>query len=548
MKIALAQVNPIVGDVTGNIEKIKIILKSIEVGSADLIVFPELFLTGYPPCDLLNIPCFIERIEKAHLEVRRLSIERPDMGILFGSVVRSNHKGLLNAAILYENGVELLVQGKQLLPTYDVFDEKRYFQSSIVGQICISRGLKIGVSICEDAWNDPDFEREQLYDTNPIEELANNGAELMINISASPYHLRKEHTRYHRFANHAKKWNTPVIVVGQVGANDELIFDGGSMAIDANGEIIEQLTAFQEEVRIIETTNKGSKDNYKSIEEMETLRQALVLGIRDYLSKCGFSKAVIGLSGGIDSALTTCLAVDAIGKENVHAITMPSMYSSIGSINDSKKLSENLGINCDIIPIDTILRKYKAALEDSFNNLDSQSPDDVTEQNLQARIRGNILMAYSNRTGSIVLATGNKSELAVGYCTLYGDMSGGLAVISDLSKQLVYKLAQWYNHEREIIPEAILNKAPSAELAPNQKDQDTLPPYDVLDGILEMYIESYKSKTEIIQAGFDADTVDWVIKAVNHNEYKRKQAAPGLRVTTKAFGKGWRMPIASKRS
>ncbi|MCF7811788.1 NAD(+) synthase, partial [bacterium] len=307
-------------------------------------------------------------------------------------------------------------------------------------------------------------------------------------------------------------------------------------------------TSFQEDVKIIETNDNGSQDNCILIEEMETLRHALVLGIRDYLSKCGFTKAVIGLSGGIDSALTTCLAVDAIGKENVHVITMPSMYSSIGSINDSKELSENLGIKCDIITIDSILRKYKAALEDSFRNTNLASPNDVTEQNLQARIRGNILMAYSNRTSAIVLATGNKSEIAVGYCTLYGDMSGGLAVISDLSKQLVYKLARWYNHEKEVIPEAILNKAPSAELAPNQKDQDTLPPYEILDGILEMYIESYKSRDEIIQTGYDADTVDWVIKAVNRNEYKRKQAAPGLRVTTKAFGKGWRMPIASKQS
>jgi len=551
MKIALAQMNPIVGDVMGNLEKMKNTLKSIEIGSADLIVFPELFLSGYPPNDLLNLPSFIDRLERTLDEVSRISVERTDIGILLGTVIRNdktNGNKLYNAAVLYENGNMLFVQRKQLLPTYDVFDEKRYFQEGQISQLYKFRGVKLGISICEDAWNDPDFEAEQMYEANPIAELAQGGAELMINISASPYHLRKEYARFKRYANNTRKWKTPMVIVGQVGANDELIFDGGSMAIDAQGKIIAQLTPFKEEVRIVNTDAEGTENEYKSLPDMESLRQALALGIRDYLRKCGFNKAVIGLSGGIDSALTTCLAVDAIGSDNVHVITMPSRYSSVGSVNDSLELSRNLGLSCDTVPINAVLDEYISTLDKPFSGLVPVTKHDVTEENLQARIRGNILMAYSNRTGSIVLATGNKSELAVGYCTLYGDMSGGLAVISDLPKQLVYELARWYNRDHEIIPQAIIDKPPSAELAPNQKDQDTLPPYDVLDGILEMYIENYKSKDEIIRAGYNAETVDWVIKAVNRNEYKRKQAAPGLKVTTNAFGKGWQMPNAAKNT
>ncbi|NQU06863.1 MAG: NAD+ synthase [Calditrichaeota bacterium] len=552
MKIALAQMNPIVGDVEGNLEKMRNTLKSIEVGSADLLVFPELFLCGYPPNDLLNLPGFIDRLERALDEVSKISIERSDIGILFGTVIRKDKatgsNKLYNAALLYENGNKLFVQCKQLLPTYDVFDENRYFQESITSRIYKFRGVKLGISICEDAWNDPDFETEQMYETNPIAELARDGAELMINISASPYHLRKEHTRFNRYVNHARKLKTPMVIVGQVGANDELIFDGGSMVIDAHGKVIVQLTSFKEKVQIVDTDIEGTEGNFQSLPDMESLRQALALGIRDYLAKCGFNKAVIGLSGGIDSALTTCLAVDAIGSENVHVITMPSKYSSTGSINDSLDLSRNLGISCDTVPIDAILSEYISALGKSFSELKQASNHDVTKENLQARIRGNLLMAYSNRTGAIVLATGNKSELSVGYCTLYGDMCGGLAVISDLPKKLVYELAAWYNRDHEVIPQAILDKPPSAELAPNQKDQDTLPPYDILDGILEMYLENYCSKDEIIKAGYDAETVDWVIKAIDRSEFKRKQAAPGLRVTTKAFGKGWRMPIAAKNN
>ncbi|MDP8240177.1 MAG: NAD+ synthase [Candidatus Hatepunaea meridiana] len=561
MQITLAQMNPVVGDIDGNINKLKNVIDGIKPGATDLVVFPEMYLCGYPPRDLLNLPWFIDRLEESLDRIKEISFDRPDLGILFGTVRHSGKvtgKGLFNSALLIENGKLLFEQHKQLLPTYDVFDEQRYFDVSHSSQVYNYRGVKLGISICEDAWNDPDFEEKlrqvltpdatPIYDRNPIAMLAHNNAELLINISASPYHLHKDQIRNERYAHHSRRWGVPLIFVGQVGANDDLIFDGRSMAFDKQGRIFAIAKAFEEDVITIDSAQTGSDDEYTGLPDMEALRRALVLGIQDYFRKCGFKTAIIGLSGGIDSALTTCLAVDAIGSENVRVITMPSQFSSTGSVDDSLQLARNLGIQCDIIPISDIFDQYVTSLKMPFEGLSS----DVTEENIQARIRGNLLMAYANKYGGIVLATGNKSELAMGYCTLYGDMSGGLAVISDLPKMIVYELSRWYNdpnfQSSEIIPQAILDKAPSAELRSDQKDEDSLPPYPILDEILEMYLEKRLSPQQIVSSGFDSETVNQVIRTVDLNEYKRLQAAPGLRVTTKAFGTGWRMPIASKRS
>ena len=547
LRVAIAQLNPIVGDVQGNIDKLRDSLDLIKPGDADLIIFPELYLCGYPPRDLLNLPWFIDRIESGLEEVMRISAFRTDIGILMGTVRRNDRKmgrGLFNSALLIEAGELLFETHKRLLPCYDVFDESRYFDTGEESIMFLYRGEKLGISICEDAWNDPQFEKHVNYEVNPIEDLARAGTSLLINISASPYHLKKEYERFERYSHHSQRWNIPLIYAAQVGANDDLIFDGRSMVIDKKGGLVARFAAYEEEIGIVDTDHEGSQEDYSDMPDMESLRRALVLGISDYVTKSGFKTALVGLSGGIDSAVTCCLAVDALGKENVRGLTMPSQYSSEGSIKDSIKLAENLGIRCDIVPISDVFKQYLTSLKEPFRGL---SPD-LTEENIQARIRGNLLMAYSNKFGGLVLATGNKSEVAVGYCTLYGDMCGGLAPISDLPKGMVYQLAEWYNREHELIPNAVLSKAPSAELKPNQKDQDTLPPYDVLDGILEMYLENRRSGDEIVAAGFDEKTVEWVIQAVDRSEYKRRQAAPGLRVTSKAFGTGWRMPIASCRT
>jgi len=547
VKIALAQLNSTVGDIRSNLAILKQTVDGIKTGSADLVVFHELYLCGYPPRDLLSLPWFIDRLESSLDEVKNISNSRPDLGIILGTVRRSGivgGKGLYNSAVFIQDGKLIFEQHKQLPPTYDFFDESRYFDAGSANQVFDYKGEKLGISICEDAWNDPDFEEKLFYSHNPIEVLARNNASLMINISASPYHLHKDKIRYGRYSHHARKWGVPMFFIGQVGGSDDLIFDGRSMAFDAEGRHIALLKPFEEDVCIVDSSQVGSEDEYTSLPDMEALRKALTLGIRDYLAKCGFKNAILGLSGGIDSALTACLAVDAIGCENVRAITMPSDYSSRGSVNDSLKLAKNLDIKCDVIPISNILAQYEASLKEPFAGFEP----DVTEENLQARIRGNMLMAYSNKFGGIVLATGNKSELAVGYCTLYGDMSGGLAVISDLPKMMVYQLARWYNREEDIIPQTILNKSPSAELKPGQTDQDTLPPYEILDDILDMYLEQRLSEDEIVERGFDRETVNWVVKAIDRSEYKRRQAPLGLRVTTRAFGAGWRMPIAARRA
>ncbi|MEO0206627.1 MAG: NAD+ synthase [candidate division WOR-3 bacterium] len=545
MKIILAQSNPVVGNIEGNLNKLIQTLKQAQNENPDLIVFPELFLSGYPPQDLLERKWFIKKIEKAIEEIVTLSSFYPDTGIIFGAPMfsyKNTGRGLHNSAVFVYRGLIIHTQHKSLLPTYDVFDEARYFDPADEIKPIRFKEEMLGISICEDAWNIPELWHRQFYDHDPIGILAQKGATILINISASPFTMGKEEIRYKILQSHAKKYHIPFIFVNQVGGNDELIFDGRSMVIDKNGEPVDVLPAFDECIKTIETSSRGDSKNYTPLDHIESVYNALVLGLRDYLRKCGFTKVVLGLSGGIDSALVACIAVDAIGKENVIAVTMPSQFSSAGSMEDSKKLAENLGIELKIIPITDIYDSYLKTLKDVFKGKEF----DTTEENIQARIRGNILMALSNKFGYLVLTTGNKSELAVGYCTLYGDMSGGLAVIADVPKTMVYKIAKFINSKKETIPLAIINKPPSAELRPNQLDQDTLPPYEILDPILQSYIEDGLSREEIVAAGYKEEIVEWVIKAVNKNEYKRRQAPPVLKVTSKAFGLGRRMPIAAK--
>jgi NAD+ synthase (glutamine-hydrolysing) len=546
MKITIAQLNPTVGDIEGNLRRIIEIMSEFS-GKTDLIVFPELFLVGYPPQDLVERSWFISKIDQAINRLVMESSNYPETGILFGAPVptgRKKGKGLANAAVLVYQGAKLFTQAKSLLPTYDVFDEARYFDPALEAGVIRFKNEVLGVSICEDAWNDAKlWPGSKIHEEDPISKLVGSGATLVINISASPFYLGKEEIRYRLVQNHARKYRIPFIFVNQVGANDELIFDGGSMVFDRTGNPIYLAPYFQEELHSVESNSLGNQE-YKSSELTESLYSALTLGVKDYLRKCGFQKAVIGLSGGLDSALTCCLAVDAIGKENVLGISMPSPYSSLGSVEDSRKLAANLGIEFKVIPIANIFNDYLEALEEHFEGMKA----DTAEENIQARIRGNILMAFSNKFGSITLSTGNKSEMAVGYCTLYGDMSGGLSVISDVPKTIVYELAEFVNREKERIPRAIIDKVPSAELKPDQKDQDTLPPYPILDRILQHYVEDGYSVEEIIALNFDPETVKWVARTVDRNEYKRRQAAPVLKVSSKAFGGGRRMPIAKKLS
>jgi len=544
MKITIVQIDPIVGDITGNTARLLDVVKQYNF-TTDLIVFPELYLTGYPPRDLLGKPGFINRTREALQEILLASKAYPDLGILFGMPLESEigtGKGLYNSAVLVYGGEVLFKQHKSLLPFYDVFDESRYFVPASGVKTVMFKGSCLGITICEDAWNIPAMHpAEWRYFTDPQQKLAEQGAEIFINISASPYYLAKEDLRYEIFRNHAIKYRIPFIYVNQIGANDELVFDGRSMIIDKQGGILKRLPAFREAVYTFDTEDPP-KSCLEPEQHMESLYNALVLGIGDYFKKSGFVRAIIGLSGGVDSALTAVLAAEALGRENVLGISMPSRYSSAGSVADSRSLAGNLGIDLKIIPIVPVYEAYMHSLKDHF----AGSKPDVTEENIQARIRGNILMAFANKLGGMVLSTGNKSELAVGYCTLYGDMCGGLCVLSDVPKTMVYKLSRYINKEKEIIPIATLEKEPSAELRPGQKDQDTLPPYEVLDAILNDYIEENLSIAEIISRGYDPDTVKWVVRAVNHNEYKRKQAAPGIKVSSKAFGIGRRIPIAAK--
>ncbi|MFA6032571.1 MAG: NAD+ synthase [Myxococcota bacterium] len=545
MKVAVAQLNPVVGDVEGNVDRMIGVVKS-HAGSCDLVVFPELSVTGYPPRDLLERRWFIRKVETA---VRRLSASTADTraALIFGAPVISGVRsgtGLYNAALFACGGAVKAVRPKTLLPSYDVFDEVRYFDAGDAPALLDFCGERIGVTVCEDAWNDPAmWPAGRRYTRNPVEDLASMGATLMVNISASPFEAGKPALRRRLISGHASRHRVPFIYVNQVGGNDELIFDGASLCVDRRGLPIHVSPSFQEHVAVVDTAAAGrAHEEFPVQGEAESICNALVLGVRDYLHKTGFKKAVVGLSGGIDSAVVCSIAVRALGAENVLGITMPSPYSSGGSVADSRALAANLGVELREIPISGVFQSYLDVLEPQF----AGRVPDVTEENIQARIRGGYLMAFSNKYGYMVLSTGNKSEVAVGYCTLYGDMCGGLSVISDVPKTMVYRLAEWMNRDGAVIPRPTIEKPPSAELKPGQRDQDSLPPYDILDAILEYYVEDGLCAEEIEAKGQDRATVDWVIGTVNRNEYKRRQAATGLRVTSKAFGAGRRIPLAAK--
>jgi len=545
MKVTVAQLDPIIGDVQGNLDTAVRVIRGAAQEKSDLVVFPELFLVGYPPKDLLEIPGFLRQVEKACEEIAALSEKTGETGVIMGAPTRgktNRGKGLYNSALFFFRGKTKICQRKSLLPTYDIFDEARYFDPAGRIETLSFRGEKIGVSICEDAWNDPSqWPEGRMYSFDPIETLANSKVTLFINISASPFNIGKERIRLNIMSGHAKKHSTPFLYVNQVGGNDELLFDGRSIYLNESGKPVVVFESCKEQVETIETDFKDEVP-YETQEQTASAHDALVMGIRDYMRKCGFESAVVGLSGGIDSAVTASLAVRAIGEKNVLGVALPSPFSSKGSVEDSKRLAENLGITLDVVPISGIYRSYLDTLERFF----SETERDVTEENIQARIRGNILMAFSNKFGHLLLTTGNKSELAVGYCTLYGDMSGGLAVLSDVPKTMVYALANLLNSGGNVIPRQIIDKAPSAELRPDQKDSDSLPPYELLDRLLTLHIEERMSTDDLISMGYDLKTVQWVVSRVAQNEYKRKQAPLGLRVTTKAFGMGRRMPIAAK--
>ncbi|MCK5161768.1 MAG: NAD+ synthase, partial [Candidatus Aureabacteria bacterium] len=513
MKITIAQLNPVIGDIKGNIKKASRAITVSKTENPDLIVFPELYLTGYPPRDLLDSKWFLEQVNQAEKKLIQISRKNPGMGILIGTVLPSkNKKGkkLHNAAVLFYKGKIISKTYKTLLPSYDVFDETRYFQHGKEIKPVKFKGNKIGITICEDAWNIHTPLLKERYHIDPVKLLAAKGIDLLINISASPFHIGKESLRRKLFTNHAKKYKIPVVFVNQIGGNDELIFDGRSMFFDKRGNLNTILPSFEEKIKTVDTASNESI-NYTPQKKIESLYNALVLGLKDYTHKCGFKKVILGLSGGIDSAVTCCIAKDALGKENVIGITMPSRYSSMGSIEDSKKLSKTLGIKFETIPIKNLFSTYLRSLKKQFAGRKSN----IAEENIQARIRGNILMALSNKFGYMVLSTGNKSEAAVGYCTLYGDMSGGLSVLSDVPKTLVYKLADYINKDKIIIPEKTITKVPSAELRPNQKDQDTLPPYEILDKIIELYIDRHLSIKEISSKRIPLKTVKWVVNAIN---------------------------------
>ncbi len=539
MIIALASVNPTVGNSNFNFKKIKEnVNKAINL-RADLIIFPELSICGYPPLDLLDKKTFIDECIDSLDGIAKLSEK---ISIVVGGITRDTDMigtNNFNSAIFCEKGEIASIHNKTLLPNYDVFDEVRYFEPSKKNVLARIKGKKIGISICEDAWNDKDFWIHRKYENDPIESIIQQKPDFLINISASPFSIGKEKIRTEMFSQIAKKNNLPVIFVNQVGANTDLIFDGGCKVFDSSGNLIIASNRFEEQLVLFDTEKKYDNINYIPPDDIEDIFNALVLGIRDYCSKSGFNKIVLGLSGGIDSALVAALASFAIKSENVLCVMMPSQYSSEGSINDSQRLLKNLGLSGTTIPINVLFNEYQSSLKNEF----AGTNEDITEENLQSRIRGNLLMALSNKFGYLLLATGNKSEFATGYATLYGDMCGGLAPISDLYKTTVYELASYINREKELIPKEIIQKIPSAELKPNQTDKDTLPPYDILDKILYQYIEESKEEEDIIKSGFDKELVRKILKMVDRAEYKRKQAAPGLKITNKAFGTGRRFPI-----
>ncbi len=543
MKIALGQINPTVGDFSGNAIKITRFALQARTAGAGLILFPELSVCGYPPLDLVENPSFVAR---SRASIERIAAETQGIAVICGlptpAAAESGKKVMNSAALLREGRIDF-IQSKMLLPTYDVFDESRNFAPASSQKLFRLCGNQIALTICEDAWNDKRFWNRRLYGVDPVEELVQAGGNFVLNISASPFWLGKREFRRDMLASIARNQKVPVAMVNQVGGSDSLVFDGSSLVLAPDGNVIAQGKSFEEDLIYFDSEKLTGDVHQQHDTEEAGAYQALVLGTRDYVHKCGFERAIIGLSGGIDSALTACIATEALGPENVIGVGMPGPYSSKGSIDDARELAENLKIRFELLSIAEIYTAACKTLAPVFSGM----PQDVTEENIQSRARGMLLMAMSNKFGALVLSTGNKSELAVGYCTLYGDMVGGLAVISDVPKTLVYRVSAYINSRRRVIPQATLDKAPSAELRPDQKDSDSLPPYDVLDPILEDYLEDSSSAEQIARSrNFDPELVRRVIRMVERSEYKRQQAAPGIKISPKAFGYGRRFPIAAK--
>jgi NAD+ synthase/NAD+ synthase (glutamine-hydrolysing) len=543
VKIALGQINPTVGDFVGNAAKIVQYATQARQRGAEIVLFPELSICGYPPRDLVERTSFVARNREVAEEIARQTV---GITVVAGLVTPANShtgKSVMNSAAVLRDGKIAMIQSKRLLPTYDVFDEMRNFAWAERQDVFREHNVPVALTICEDAWNDKDFWDRPLYGKDPVADLMSAGGRILLNISASPFYVGKPELRCKMLTAIAKKYKVPVALCNQVGGNDSIIFDGASVVISPRGEVLAQGRPFEEDLVFCDTDASSGDLHPQLVGEEPNAYAALVLGTRDYVHKCGFKRALIGLSGGIDSALTAAIAVDALGAENVMGVGMPGPYSSQGSINDAEALAKNLGIRFALIPIDKIVESFSETLAPVFSGY----KEDTTEENIQSRVRGNILMSLSNKFGALVLSTGNKSELAVGYCTLYGDMAGGLAVISDVPKTLVYRLSRYVNARREIIPQSTIDKPPSAELRPDQKDTDSLPEYDVLDAILDDYVEDMKSASDIAKAhGFDLALVKRVIAMIERTEYKRQQAAPGLKISPKAFGVGRRFPIAAR--
>jgi NAD+ synthase (glutamine-hydrolysing) len=543
VKIALGQINPTVGDFSGNAAKIIQFSLQARSAGAGLILFPELAVCGYPPRDLVERPWFVARSQGT---VEKIAGATQGIAVICGTVTPAeaeSGKKVMNSAALLRDGHIEFIQSKMLLPTYDVFDEMRNFAPAKSQQLFSFCGKQMALTICEDAWNDKRFWKGRLYGVDPVEELVRAGGNFVLNISASPFWLGKRELRRDMLAAIARNQKVPVAMVNQVGGNDSLVFDGSSLVIAPDGEVIAQGKSFDEDLIYFDSQKLTGEMHPQVAGEEGSAYEALVLGTRDYVYKCGFQKAIVGLSGGIDSALTASIAVEALGSENVIGIGMPGPYSSGGSIDDARELARNLKIRFELLSINEIYAAARQTLSPVFAGM----PQDVTEENIQSRARGLLLMALSNKFGALVLSTGNKSELAVGYCTLYGDMVGGLAVISDVPKTLVYRLSAYVNSKRKVIPESTIEKPPSAELRPDQKDSDSLPPYEVLDAILEDYVEESYSAEQIARAhNFEPALVHRVIRMVERSEYKRQQAAPGIKISAKAFGYGRRFPIAAK--
>jgi NAD+ synthase (glutamine-hydrolysing) len=543
VKIALGQINPTVGDFAGNAAKIIQFSRRAQADGAGLILFPELSVCGYPPRDLVERPSFVARNRET---LDRIAGETQGIAVICGVVTPADSetgKAVRNSAALLTDGKVAFVQSKMLLPTYDVFDEMRNFAPAKAQELFSFCGNRMALTICEDAWNDKQFWLKRLYPLDPVDALIRAGGNFVLNISASPFWIGKRQLRRDMLASIARQHKVPVVMVNQVGGNDSLVFDGSSLVLNSEGSVIAQGRSFEEDLITFDSKTLAGEMHEQVASDEASVYGALVLGTRDYIQKCGFQKAIIGLSGGIDSALTAAIAADAVGAENVIGVGMPGPYSSQGSIDDARTLAKNLGICFELLSINQAYEAYRETLREVFSGY----KEDVTEENLQSRARGMILMALSNKFGAIVLSTGNKSELGVGYCTLYGDMVGGLAVISDVPKTLVYRVSEYVNSRREVIPRATLEKPPSAELRANQKDSDSLPPYDILDPVLEDYVEdSHPAERIAADRGIDIEVVRRVIRLVDRAEYKRQQAAPGLKISPKAFGYGRRFPIAAK--